>query len=241
MRRLLDWLNARYYRRSIGAFVAPRDIRPFRPEDKRIRDEFHRAYYSGWKGGYGTIDLSWMGYRTLKCPLDLWVYQEIMVETRPEIILECGTLLGGSALYLASMCELLGEGRVISVDLTPRDGRPQHRLIEYVTGSSTDPAIVQRVTAACAGKRVMAILDSDHSCAHVTGELKAYAPLIPVGGYLIVEDTNVNGHPVVPDFGPGPMEAVEAFLEENGDFIIDSDRERFMMTLNPNGFLKRIR
>jgi cephalosporin hydroxylase len=64
---------------------------------------------------------------------------------------------------------------------------------------------------------------------------------LAVGCYLIVEDTNVNGNPVRPDFGPGPMEALNAFLTGRDDFVSDPDRERFLLTLNPRGFLRRVR
>lgn len=89
------------------------------------------------------------------------------------------------------------------------------------------------------GERVMVILDSDHSLTHVAGELEAFAPLVTPGCYLIVEDTNINGHPVYPEFGPGPMEAVLEFLPHHPEFVVDARCERLLMTFNPNGFLLR--
>ena len=71
------------------------------------------------------------------------------------------------------------------------------------------------------------------------GELQAYSPLITPGDYLIVEDSNVNGHPVRADHGPGPMEAIDEFLAGNDDFVIDESREKFFMTFNPRGYLRR--
>ena len=120
-------------------------------------------------------------------------------------------------------------------------GRPVHRRISYLRGSSTDPAILAEVRAAAAGKRVMVVLDSDHAAGHVAAELASYHDLVAVGCYLIVEDTNVNGHPVWPDFGPGPMEALDEFLVGRDDFVSDLDRERFLLTMNPRGFLRRVR
>jgi cephalosporin hydroxylase len=92
-----------------------------------------------------------------------------------------------------------------------------------------------------AGEARIVILDSDHAKAHVKRELALFAPHLPVGGYIVVEDSNVNGHPVLPDFGPGPWEAVEEFLAGTGDFVPDLSRERFLMTFNPRGYLKRAR
>ena len=85
----------------------------------------------------------------------------------------------------------------------------------------------------------MVVLDSDHHRDHVLAELRTYSALVTPGSYLIVEDTNINGHPVRPEFGPGPMEAVDEFLRESPDFAIDPEREKFFLTFNPRGFLRR--
>jgi cephalosporin hydroxylase len=199
---------------------------------------FHQLYYDAevWKDTY------WLGVPVQKCPLDLWVYQEILWELRPDLLVETGTYQGGSALFLASMCDLLGSGRVVTIDLHPREGRPAHQRITYLTGSSTAPDVVERVRGMAEGAaRVLVLLDSDHSQAHVAAELRAYAPLVTPGSYLIVEDTNVNGHPVLPAFGPGPLEAVREFLAGTTDFVADHARERLLMGFNPGGWLRRVR
>jgi len=85
----------------------------------------------------------------------------------------------------------------------------------------------------------MVVLDSDHTEAHVYEELTAYSPLVHQGDYLIVEDTNVNGHPIWPAFGPGPMEAVDRFLSQGNEFEIDRGCERFLLTMCPKGYLRR--
>jgi hypothetical protein len=141
---------------------------------------------------------------------------------------------------MAMIFDLIGHGRIITVDITAQPGRPEHPRITYVTGSSIDPAIVAGVKAEVAGARAMVILDSDHTLEHVYEEMLYYSPLVQVGDYLIVEDTNINGNPTFPDFGPGPMEAVDRFLSETQDFVIDKRCERFMMTLNPRGYLRRV-
>jgi cephalosporin hydroxylase len=190
------------------------------------------------------MNTRWLGVPVIKCPFDLWVYQEILFELRPDVVVECGTSKGGSAYFLSSMCELLGHGHVITIDLYPKPNRPQHERLTYLSGSSTDPKIVSEVTRrirdADKSASVLVLLDSDHSREHVLDELRLYSPLVTPGSYVIVEDTNLNGHPVWPDFGPGPMEAVDTFLSENDDFVIDSSREKFYLTWNPKGYLKRV-
>lgn len=225
---------------DIGSYLVEREQPPLAPDAVEIVRAFHDLYFRRWASGDGdTINLSWFGHQVLKCPLDLWLYQELLVRTQPDVVVETGTWAGGSALYLAMVLDSLGRGRVITVDTVARPGRPHHPRLEYLCGSSTDPAMVARVRETVGDSRAMVILDSDHSAAHVYDELLAYAPLVAVGDYLVVEDTTVNGHPVLPDFGPGPMEAVDRFLAENGEFAIDARCERFLMTLNPRGYLRR--
>ena len=183
----------------------------------------------------------WLGNQALKNPLDLWIYQELVAETRPDVIVETGTWRGGSALYLASICDLLGAGEVVSIDIEPmREDYPQHPRITYLAGrSSTDPDVLGEMAERTRGRRTLIVLDSDHSQRHVEAELDAYAPMVPVGCYLVAEDSNIGL--IRKDLMPGPFEAVEAFLARNRDFEIDSSREKFLITFNPSGFLRRVR
>ena len=212
--------------------------------EEEVITAFHKLYYNQWNHlNRDTLNASWQGVRTLKCPMDLWVYQELIAELQPDLIVETGTYSGGSALFLSQMLDLIGgEGRVLSVDLRDPDNWPSHPRLNYLTGSSTAPDILASVQeAASQAQQIMVILDSDHREAHVSEELRQYAKFVTLGSYLIVEDTNVNGHPVVPDHGPGPMEAVQAFLKTNPAFEIDRARERFLLTMNPGGYLRRVR
>ncbi len=202
------------------------------------------ADYTSWFHQHGprTWDhTNWFGARIAKMPTDLWIYQEILWDTKPQLIIECGTFHGGSALYFASLFDLLGEGEVVSVDVTAQPGRPTHPRITYVNGSSTSAEIAEQLRARAAGvERVMVILDSDHSQAHVAGELELYASLVTKGCYLVVEDSVVNGNPILPNYGAGPMEALQAFLPSHPEFRIDTEREKFGATFFPSGFLERI-
>lgn len=203
-----------------------------------IVDQFHRLYYhSGeqtWK------DTTYRGVTTWKCPLDLWVYQEIIYELRPDLIVETGTAYGGSALFLADLCETMGHGRVVTIDIRDRAAEVEHPRLTKLIGSSADPGIRDLVkTAVPTEGPVLVILDSDHSSNHVRAELDLWCDLVTPGSYLIVEDTNLNGNPVYPGFGPGPAEAADAFLSERTDFIVDTTRENLLLTWNPGGYLRR--
>jgi cephalosporin hydroxylase len=200
-----------------------------------ICTEFHRLYYGTrvWR------TTTWLGIPIQKAPTDLWAYQEIVHRVRPGVIVETGTLHGGSAHYLAGMCQLVGRGRVVSVDIAA-EARPPHPLVTYIDGSSTAPEVFERVRQQVEGEApVLVILDSDHSRSHVLEEMRLYGDLVTPGGYLIVEDTNVNGHPVNVAHGPGPMEAVDEFLARDSRFRVDDWPERMLLTFNPRGYLLR--
>jgi cephalosporin hydroxylase len=208
---------------------------------RRTIHRFHRLYYRSGARTWGGGAVRWLGVETQKCPLDLWMYQQLLFETRLDVLIETGTHRGGGALFVASVLDLLGGGRVVTIDIEEQPDRPEHDRIEYVSGSSTDPELVAGVAAGVPRSgRTMVVLDSDHRKEHVAAELRLYAPLVSVGCYLIVEDTNINGHPVVRDFGPGPWGAVADFMRGNSRFEIDRDCERFLLTFNPGGYLRRV-
>jgi len=186
----------------------------------------------------------WLGETSLQNPFDAWVIQEIIYETRPDLIIETGTFAGGGAVLWASLLAMVGDGTVISIDIEPRVSDSAMELpvvkerVEFRTGSSVDPEVVAGVAKAAEGKRVMVILDSDHSADHVFAELEAWAPLVTPGCYLIAEDGFVTA--VEDDFGEGPLEAVERWLPDHPEFEADAERERMLFTFSPSGFLKRL-
>jgi cephalosporin hydroxylase len=204
-------------------------------------EAYLRWYYDTavWK------QLSYRGVRTLKNPLDMWNYQEIIAERGIEWILETGTRHGGSALFFADLLAARSAaGFVISVDIDHDSLQaPPHDRVRLLKGDSASPATLAAVRALLPAKRapMFVILDSDHRAAHVQRELAAYVPLMRSGDYLVVEDSCVNGHPVRPDFGPGPMEAVEAFLAaQPGVLLPDPVREeKFACTFAPRGYYSK--
>lgn len=204
---------------------------------KPIAKAFHCNFYNDLK--FHTT--RWMGVQLLKCPFDLWVYQEILHAHQPDLVIETGTFEGGSALYMSHIMDLIGKGRIVTVDIDEKPNRPQHERITYITGSSTDPAIIDQVKGHIRpGEKVMVILDSYHGCDHVFRETELYHGFVSPGCYMIVEDTNINNHPVLPSFGPGPMEAVDLFMAKNKQFVIDPECERYDVSMNPRGYLKRV-
>ena len=113
------------------------------PDDQEVVDAFHRLYYG--LQDQTRENNSWFGVKTWKCPLDLWVYQELLFRVRPDVVVETGTYKGGSAYFMASILDLMGHGRVLTIDIDQDEDRPRHARIEYVTGSSVEPSVVDRV------------------------------------------------------------------------------------------------
>jgi cephalosporin hydroxylase len=185
--------------------------------------------------------VTWLGHPIWQNVLDLWSLQEAIAEIRPALLLETGTNRGGSALFYAHLFELLGHGRVVSVDVA-RMHSLEHERAEFLIGSSVDPEILgvlrQRVQEA--DGPVMVVLDSDHSRAHVLAELRAYAPLVTPGSLMLVQDGVIDALPIFATTRPGPLKAIETFLVEDGRFEVDSrfDR-RFLVTHHPSGWLRR--
>lgn len=198
--------------------------------------QFHKIYYNKPDTVQG---IHWMGTKIQKLPLDLWMYQEVIHETKPDYIIETGTADGGSALFFASLFDLKKKGKIVTIDV--KKCKARHPRVTKLIGSSVDPRMIQKVRKIVGKKKALVILDSDHTKDHVLKEMHIYSQFVPKGGYMVVEDTNINGNPVDPLFGPGPMEAVEEFLKERDDFLIDLSRERLMLTFFPNGFLKRVK
>lgn len=209
-------------------------------KEKSITDQFHIMYYDAFLFGKTWGESHFMGTHIKKFPFDTWIYQEMLYELKPDLIIECGTYKGGNALYLASLLDFMQKGEIVTIDIIDYPDKPKHSRITYLTGSTLAPEILQTVAERAKGKQsVLVILDDDHSCDHVFNEMQVYKDFVTQGNYMIVEDSNVNGHPVFPEHGPGPYEAIEKFMRINNEFEIDKARERYYMTANPNGYLRK--
>jgi cephalosporin hydroxylase len=211
--------------------------------DERIAnavEEFQKAAF--WRAGQLWGDNTWAGVRALKGPWDLWIAQEILWETRPDLLVETGVHEGGSTMFYAQMFDLIGAGEVLAVDidLDAVDPRvPQHPRVTLIEGSSVDAGVVDRIRESARGRRVMLNLDSDHAAAHVLQELRLLASLVTPGCYLVVEDTAI-GRPLGKQLLPGPAEALEEWLAEGQPFEVDPSREKFLLTASPGGYLRRL-
>ena len=188
--------------------------------------------------------VAWMGIPTWKNVLDLWIYQELVSKVRPDIIIEMGSYKGGSTLYLAHLLDIIGHGRIVSVDIDHSNFKVSHTRITTKTGSTQDQSVVDFVKGICQNARVMIIHDADHSAKMVLKDLHTYADLVSDESYFIVEDGIVDLFSGESAIGgclgePGPLSAVRKFLKKDRRFVVDRDCEKYLMTSNPNGYLKK--
>jgi len=184
----------------------------------------------------------YFGIRAFKNPIDFWIYQEILFETRPDFIIEIGNCWGGSTLALAHLCDCLGKGQVIALDVSHAglsDAVRRHPRIHPIEGDACQSFAKVRSLVGD-GDDVLVIEDSSHTFDNTLRVLTTYSALIKAGGYFIVEDGIIN-HGLDGGPSPGPYEAINAFIASHPDFEIDRTRESFLITWNPKGYIRRAR
>ena len=193
--------------------------------------EADAVYANGWNEIL--FSQRWLGHPCVKNPLELFMYQEIMFEKRPTTIIETGTYKGGSAMFFASMMDMMKiDGMVYSMDIQENIW-PKHDKIKYFIGSSTHDEIVTEITRTAIAP-VMVVLDSDHDATHVIKELEKYHSLVSIGQYLVVEDTHWRPE------DRGPWLAIQEFLEKHKNFVIDETKNKYGILNSPNGFLLKV-
>ena len=208
-----------------------------------VFDAYHRWYYDNkvWES------VSFLGVPCLKSVSDLWNYQEIIAELKPPLVVEFGTRFGGASLFFSIIGAAVNPAlRVVSVDISHQDVHPRVREvegIELLTASSVSDTVAEHL-AACRERAPgpwFCILDSDHRKDHVLAELELLRGVTRRGDYVVVEDGNINGNPVLPGWGEGPSEALAAYGGMYpGDYRRDRRREeKFGFTFAPGGFLIR--
>lgn len=204
------------------------------------------------KYGYG-YQWTWLGLPIIQLPQDIIATQEIIWKSKPDVIIETGIAWGGSVVLYASLLQLIGKGKVVAVDLNLMDhvsqqimSYPFSNRIRLYKGSSTDPAIVEKVRSHIEpGQSVMVLLDSNHTHQHVLEELRAYGPLVTKEQYLVVSDTVVEDIPEqthrTRPWGPGdnPKTALYAYLNETSKFEIDYEIDnKMLLSFSPHGYCR---
>ncbi|MBY3062530.1 cephalosporin hydroxylase [Rhizobium laguerreae] len=202
---------------------------------------------------------SWMGVPIIQMPADVMATQEVIWNTKPDVIIETGVARGGSMIFMASLLKVIGKGKVIGVDIDIRahnrdsiEKHPLSPLITLIEGPSTTAETLAKVKAEIsAGASVMVVLDSDHSRDHVLDELRCYGPLVTEGQYMVVADTllgrgDMSQTPTKRSkiWYPGdePYAALNAYLKETDRFETDEALNgKLVLSSSPGGYLKCVR
>ncbi len=229
-------------RRAPNIFVSGVPDPDGRPESPvPIPESLHSDFVDAYWRSLRWQKTKWLGHAVGKPPADLIAYQELITRARPDWIIETGSGNGGRALFLASICDLVGHGRVISIGQRANRKRPRHPRLSFVVGDVAAPATVEKVRARTGGGAdALVILGARQPRRQTVAQFDAYAPFVAKGSYLVFEDTIVNGHPVWPSFGTGPAEAVDDALMRNADFVLDDSLGGYLPTFNPGGYLRRV-
>ena len=233
-------------RRNASQMASSKDIR-----DQSLRWIVDTASYKY------VYNFRWAGLPVIQLPQDIIALQEIIWETKPDLIIETGVARGGSIIFYASMLQLLGgDGRVLGIDIDIRphsrhaiESHAFHPRVDLIEASSTAQETLDKVQSHCErASRVMVVLDSNHTHDHVLRELQSYARFVTVGCYLAVLDTVIDDMPAdaFPDrpWGPGdnPKTAVRGFLATTNRFKVDEDLEnKLLITVAPDGYLRCIK
>ena len=219
-------------------------FKPFGLNDQEVIARFNQIYYNSrvW------MNTRWLGVASEQNPCDNWIMQEIISEVKPDFIIETGTAKGGSSLFYATILDCVSEnGKVITVDIENKIRKKTAELpvfkkrVTCILGDSVSSEVINAIQKKVKNHKVLVTLDSLHTKDHVLEELKLYSNFVSLGSYIVVQDTNINGYPVAPNFGPGPMEAVIEFLKTDDRFVVDRSREKFLLTFYPLGYLKRVK
>lgn len=206
---------------------------------------------SGWQQKF-SYELTWLGIPVIQLPEDVVLMQELLWKVRPDVVVECGVAHGGALVLYSSVLELLGKGRVVGVDVEIRkynrlaiESHPLSHRISLIEGDSVAPETLTAVRSHIRpGDRVLVVLDSLHTRAHVASELEAYAPLVTPSSYLVVFDGVMTVVADAPNAGAdwetdNPLTAVDDFLASNAAFERDPAYGRLGVTYCPAGFLRR--
>ena len=187
------------------------------------------------------LHLTWLGKPILQQPLDLWTIQETIWDVQPELLIECGTYLGGCAYFYAQLFDLIGEGKVISIDIDKQHNL-SHPRIDFIIGPSLSTEVVRRVsdTVSLVKGPVMVILDSKHTKDHVRQELEIYSRFVTTSSFILVQDGVIDTLPIFREHRPGPLPAIKDFLIDHPEFVVEPERsEKFLITYHPMGWLRK--
>lgn len=191
---------------------------------------------------YGHQNITYKGVKSIRCPFDYVIYQMIIHEVKPDLIIEIGTNNGGSAIYLSDLMDNFNiDGEIHSIDVNNgayENVKSYDRIRLFVEGwENYDLDLTKKF------KRILVIEDAAHTYSCTIGAIEKFAPVVSTGSYLIVEDGIVSDLGTSKDFDGGPLRALREFLPKHPEFVVDRkwcDMFGKNATFNVNGYLKKV-
>ena len=191
----------------------------------------------------GHHKVTYRGIKTIKCPFDYVIYQMLLFDIKPDLIIEIGTNHGGAALYMANMLDIIGEGEIHTIDIKEyeiNDLVKDHPRIKRFLGGYEN----YDLNLTKGFNKVMVIDDGSHTYGDVMSSLEIFKDIVSVGSYFIVEDGALDKIGLGPQYNGGPNKAIFEFLNDNPNYAIDKTLCNFFginATFNTNGYLKKIK
>jgi cephalosporin hydroxylase len=187
--------------------------------------------------------ITYRGIKAIKCPFDYVIYQMLIFELKPDLIIEIGTNKGGSALYFADMLDIIGSGEIHTIDILKDETAPivnaNPRIKRFTDGYQN-----YDLREADGYKKIMVIEDGSHTYEDTIAAIRKFGPLVTKDSYLIVEDGIITELHLEEKFNGGPLRAIDEFMNQNSDYTIDRrwcDMFGTNATFNVNGYLKKVK
>jgi cephalosporin hydroxylase len=189
----------------------------------------------------GHHNVTYRGIKAVRCPFDYLMYQMIICEVKPDLVIEIGTKIGGGTLYIADLLDILGNGVVHTIDIIdivdPKV--KEHNRIKFFTEgwANYDINITKKF------KKILIIEDASHLYSDTFGALNKFYSIVSKDSYFIIEDGIINELGFEKKYNGGPLKAIREFLPNHPEYIVDRKWCNMFgknATFNVNGYLKKI-
>jgi cephalosporin hydroxylase len=189
----------------------------------------------------GHLNTKYRGIEMYKSPFDFMIYQMIVNEVMPDLIIEIGTFKGGGALYFADLLDQIGKGIVHTINILDDINDPlvlnNKRIKRFVHGYQN-----YDITLAQSFEKILIVDDGSHQSYDVLDAFNKLNSLVSKGSYYIIEDGILSELGYADSYNGGPLKIMDTIIDNNLHFEVDRKWCDFYgknVTFNPDGYLKK--